>query len=554
MKPKKQITITPDSRLDEYRAFMPMGRVLNVNVKNPDGGSVNMGIVFGMNNGFVGNDGFVSTTDAPIVVKDQGSEGKGYIPWGKNNRLPNELVSSIRRSPYAAPAMKFNADVAFANGPRPMYTWLDLSNPENPQKRQIPYHLAGEMLREKIRHTQAELSTTTQEDEYIAGGNTTPASDADPARERLAELRTALEVWQTTNVELKRFIENSALDELYVSLCSDFAWFSIAFPEFVFNRGRTGDKWTSRIAELRFRRAMSCRLEELDETGRVNYIYHNNDWASPPINQPADSDKKTKAIPSCSAARAIRELYRLSEKNKKIQDVKKRTNSLIMPVVYPSVDKFYYPEASYTAMFRSHIFDYSMRLIRNKAIAADNDNVWGYVVYVDEIYMKQLYSMRGAKTPEEQMAVEDELFGNIEQFLGEDCNKGKPLLAFNMRSDDGKIALPSIKIERVEQPKGASETKEELEEIASILFFCMEMHPSIAGATPGKSRSAGGTETRELFLLKNVRMAPVRHLLLAPLRIVSSFNKWDEHLEWEMPYPVLTTLDANKKGITDKTE
>ncbi|MEG1585991.1 MAG: hypothetical protein RR346_03875 [Bacteroidales bacterium] len=554
MKPKKQITVTPDSRLDEYRGIMPMARVLNVNVRNPDGGNVNMGVVFGMSNGFVGNEGFVSTTEASIVVEGQGSKGKGYIPWGKNNQLPNELVASIRRSPYAAPAMKFNADVAFANGPRPMYTWLDLSNPENPQKRQIPYHLAGEMLREKIRRVKTELSASEQGGGYIATDEDARIPDAGSARERLAELNAALESWQTTNGELKRFIENSALDELYVSLCSDFAWFSIAFPEFVFNRGRTGDKWTSRIAELRYRRAMSCRLEELDDFGRVNYIYHNNDWASPPINKSADSDGKTKAIPSCSAARAMRELYRLSAINKNTKDIKKRINSLLMPVVYPSVDKFYYPEASYTAMFRSHIFEYSMRLIRNKAIAADNDNVWGYVVYIDESYIKKLYANRGAKTPEEQSAVEDELFGEIEHFLSEDCNKGKPLLAFSMRSDDGKTALPSIKIERVEQTKGSSETKEELEEIASILFFCMEMHPSIAGATPGKSRSAGGTETRELFLLKNVRMAPVRHLLLSPLRIVSAFNKWDEHLEWEMPYPVLTTLDANKKGITDKTE
>ena len=63
--------------------------------------------------------------------------------------------------------------------------------------------------------------------------------------------------------------------------------------------------------------------------------------------------------------------------------------------------------------------------------------------------------------------------------------------------------------------------------------------------------SSGGTDLRERYLLKQVQMSPMQQLLLLPLYLIKYFNDLDEHLEWEIPREVLTTLDNSKTGITN---
>jgi hypothetical protein len=46
-------------------------------------------------------------------------------------------------------------------------------------------------------------------------------------------------------------------------------------------------------------------------------------------------------------------------------------------------------------------------------------------------------------------------------------------------------------------------------------------------------------------------MSPMQQLLLLPLYLIKYFNRWDDHLEWEIPREVLTTLDNSKTGITN---
>ena len=43
----------------------------------------------------------------------------------------------------------------------------------------------------------------------------------------------------------------------------------------------------------------------------------------------------------------------------------------------------------------------------------------------------------------------------------------------------------------------------------------------------------------------------MQQLLLLPLYLIKYFNDLDEHLEWEIPREVLTTLDNSKTGITN---
>lgn len=88
--------------------------------------------------------------------------------------------------------------------------------------------------------------------------------------------------------------------------------------------------------------------------------------------------------------------------------------------------------------------------------------------------------------------------------------------------------------------------------MSSIIFFSQNLDSRLVGNTPGTEAASGGTDLRERFLLKSVQMTPTQHLVLYPLEVISRFNAWDTHLEWEIGRAVLTTLDNSKTGVSEE--
>ena len=58
---------------------------------------------------------------------------------------------------------------------------------------------------------------------------------------------------------------------------------------------------------------------------------------------------------------------------------------------------------------------------------------------------------------------------------------------------------------------------DDLEEVSNILCYGMGQHPSLIGAAPGKNKSINGTEARELFIIKQAMLKPIRDRILLPL-------------------------------------
>lgn len=82
----------------------------------------------------------------------------------------------------------------------------------------------------------------------------------------------------------------------------------------------------------------------------------------------------------------------------------------------------------------------------------------------------------------------------------------------------------------------------------------MGVHSSLIGATPGKSSSTlGGTQARELYLMKQACMKPIVDRVLRPLRFIKQFNKWDKDIYINIPEYIFTTLDQNKSGKQEST-
>ena len=140
----------------------------------------------------------------------------------------------------------------------------------------------------------------------------------------------------------------------------------------------------------------------------------------------------------------------------------------------------------------------------------------------------------------------------INTFLENRDNTGKPLVAYNFTGADGKTYKSWEIVEIESNNKNTADANQtELAEISSIIFFAMGLDSQLVGNTPGTTTRSGGTDLRERYLLKQVQMSTMQQLLLKPLEVISQFNGWDKAgLVWRIKREVLTTLDNSKTGIT----
>ena len=101
-----------------------------------------------------------------------------------------------------------------------------------------------------------------------------------------------------------------------------------------------------------------------------------------------------------------------------------------------------------------------------------------------------------------------------------------------------------MKIHVIENKSSSGgEYLEDSEEASNIISYAMGVHPSLIGSSPGKNKTINGTEARELFIIKQALLKPVRDRLLRPLRIIARYNDWPKDVDFEIPNMVLTTLD-----------
>ena len=269
-----------------------------------------------------------------------------------------------------------------------------------------------------------------------------------------------------------------------------------------------------------------------------------------------DIDTKIDALPALNPQNPVGDLERIVRETRKGDgSIRRRPTRFILPVAYPSAGRPYYPVPANQSIYSGDIYEYLMTMISDRKKRRDNSNVIGRIIYLNQEYMERLYFQHQADTKEAKTKVFNELRNQINSFLQDRDNMGKPLVAYTFLGSDGKT-YESWKIVEIESAdKGSVEANQkELAEVSSIIFFAFGLDSRLVGNTPGDVSSHGGTDLRERFLLKQVQMSAMQQLMLTPLQVVARFNQWDQHLEWEIQREVLTTLDNSKTGITTQPQ
>jgi hypothetical protein len=103
-----------------------------------------------------------------------------------------------------------------------------------------------------------------------------------------------------------------------------------------------------------------------------------------------------------------------------------------------------------------------------------------------------------------------------------------------------------VRITNVDQGKEGGDWIEDSEEASNMICYADNIHPSMVGAAPGKSKGGfSGSVQRELFTMKQSLEKAYQDILLEPLFVIKKFNEWDD-FKYDIPVITLTTLDKGK--------
>lgn len=494
---------------------------------------------------------FFDSLDGKPKPIEGGTEDLGYIPWGKGDDLPNRIYGFSESLPYTATALKFITDLTVGLGPKLMYRYCRCVSGDVKSKL-IPYEDAGLLISEEL----DELRRQSGGDAAPAGDITWPealriASRAEPMKngrqEKITALEQEYEAWKRTADEYREFTDNNNLDLHFLKCMIDDVHMDIYFPTVGLSRGRSKGDWNPKIVRVGHLPDTCVRLEEMDDEGRINYVYYSEKWRTR-INQLTEIDSV--AYPMIAPDNMVGGLREVVARNRRTR-VKERPLWFCCPNYYPSMLKAYYPQPAWWSIFPSQVYGYASTLMFDKAAARKNATMWGKIIYINLTYLKGLYDQAGADTEEKQEEIKNRIFETVNDFLKNRANNGKTVMLESFLSDRQDQLWKSVEIVDVPRANTASATKEELEEISSILFFALGIHPALIGAVPGKSGSTGGTYQRELYLLKQQQVSPRQRIYLRFLQNIAAFNGWDTHAVWVIRQPVLTTLDRSATGLDE---
>ena len=592
MSKKKNITVrTPQEAAQAHQRLAAEGYIPSERPAHLRGSRRSPAVDGGMNDYiqsklYAGEDpvGKAARHRIPLVFASSGSEvmtddsigtpGLGYMQWGGSNQIPNVVSLLMSILPYTAAGHKFNVDLVTGLGPRPMYHYTQYVG-GNITEKDIPYESAGTLIKGLMLDVQRQLAKIAQEEnnsQTVADGtaeNPFPAVTSTPVpnplkkalEEQLNELQADYEEWEKTNAEVQDFLERNNLTQTYLHLAADQILLGMCFPEIELQRTYIDDttgrkvsntRWQPKAVGLHYRPAHTTRLERMDEQNRINYVYISNQWFDT-TEQHAATDFRIAALPCLNPEAPTADLRRILRETRTANvSRRKRPTRFVLPTQYPTPGRPYYPIPAWWSIFAGGIYEYAYSMIEDRATAKKNSNVIGRIIYIHNDYLMQMYNQMALDTDEKKRKFREAMYSEINTFLSDKDNMGKPLVSFKFRDGNGNTtnAWEIVEIES-NSKNTADANQKELQEISSIIFFAMSLDSRLVGNTPGDATSSGGTDLRERYLLKQIQMSPTQQLILYPLQVISAHNEWDrKHLRWTIKREVMTTLDNSKTGVT----
>lgn len=340
---------------------------------------------------------------------------------------------------------------------------------------------------------------------------------------------------ECTNQKVLTFFEDNDIDGFFLEQVTDMMTFFNVFPEIILsNDGKE-------IVSLRHLEATFSRYGSMEKNDKEIKLHYYSNWE--------DGSARADQLVVTPVLSQYNTFEKLKERVSKSND-----RRFVLQVSMPTPGRTYYAQPYWWSIFLSGWYDLSEMLPKFKKALLKNHLAVRYIVYVSDVYWKDLEKEKKVdlNNPDAVRRMKEEAVKDIMDFLTTDKSKGSGMISTKkiFPSGSGKPYEDKyIEIVTIEAAVKGGEFIEDSEEVSNIMSYAMGVHPNLNGATPGKSKgSLGGSDKRELFMIKQAMMRPFRDRLLKSLNLVKRYNGWDENIVFVVPEFVFPTLDVEKTG------
>lgn len=335
--------------------------------------------------------------------------------------------------------------------------------------------------------------------------------------------------------EINTFFEENDINGYLLEQATDMVTLFNCFPEIIFNRENK-----RKVVNLLSKEAAFSRWEEMDpETAVIRHHFYSAKWG-----KSMEREKDIVVTPVLDSRWPLRDLKirtgRLTDEKGSKKDLEELR--YIIPLNFPTPGRSYYQKPYYFSIFESGWYDYACKIPEFKNALLDNQMVIKYHVELSEDYFSKIFSEEGITEDEKKKARVKAEYAALNKFLSSQKNSGKSVISFVSYTPDGKEKR-RMKITVLENLFKGGEYIDDSEEASNIMSYGMGVHPSLIGSAPGKSKTINGTEARELWIIKQALMKPMRDRLLMPLNLIKAINEWPKEIVFAIPNIELTTLD-----------
>lgn len=303
------------------------------------------------------------------------------------------------------------------------------------------------------------------------------------------------------------------------------------------------DKNSTKIATIRHQEAAFSRWSIMDARGQINFHYYSSEWDKNPTRK------------NVTCTRVLDEFDAITELKMYAAD----RRDLVFSAYMPSPGKPYYSRPEWYSIFTSGWYDHSCMVPKLKKAILKNQLGVKYIIYVspdyfDDIFKKEGIDKNDRAAVKQRVDKEKQAFSD---YLSGEENANKAILSLKKMipsASGGASEQKWIEIVPVQNDLKGGEYIDDTESTANIICYAMGVHSALIGATPGKnSNSLGGSNARELFLMKQALMKPIVDRCMRSLKVIKQYNGWDKDIMITIPEYIFTTLDQNKSGKEEST-
>ena len=349
------------------------------------------------------------------------------------------------------------------------------------------------------------------------------------------------------NPEINDWLEQNDITNYLLEQLTDMKMYFNVFPEIIISEDQR------RITNIFSKEAMFSRWEKMDKHGVIRNHFYSANWGQTLSSQMSPKSPEKENDPIITPVLDFR--FPLRDLRERMS-AKTNDRRFIVPVRFPTPGNQYYQKPYWWSVFESGWYDYAVLIPKYKRKLISELSVIRYHVQLSDDYFEQIYKsekITDEKAKESRKTLE---YQNINDFLANSETTNKSILSGIKYSPDGSVQMQRMKITKIDDNVKGGEFIEDSEEASNIICYAMGVHPSIRGASPGKSKTINGTEARELFIIKQNLERTYRDRLLFPFNhIIKPFNNWPPDVFFHIFDITLTTLDKNPNGTaTLKTE